>query len=306
MKKSKLVILGAVMILVLSSCGNKHEENNPTYLNDVMEQSDSGTNNNTEIIENSTKEENTQVEETSKLEEIETENVVIKPSPDKYTWYIKNYVGKNCASLGYTSLGGDRFDKYGMGLLELIFISVDGSYVDIDSEDVLREYVVIGQSLKPNTELKLSFLKDDEGKEYDGLIDNQSYEEIVLCVKKIGTDGKSFDFTEINPSPDKYTWYIADYVGRNLKDCGYVSLGGNLMDEYGEAVVELILVSEDGSYIDPTDEEALKSYVVTSQNIQPNTELKLEFMKDSNGKEYGSLIDTQSIEEIEVYVKKIN
>ncbi len=30
--------------------------------------------------------------------------VSIKTSPDKYTWYIKDYVGKNCATLGYTSM----------------------------------------------------------------------------------------------------------------------------------------------------------------------------------------------------------
>lgn len=33
------------------------------------------------------------------------ESITIKNSPDKYTWYIKNYVGKNCASIGYTSMG---------------------------------------------------------------------------------------------------------------------------------------------------------------------------------------------------------
>ena len=32
------------------------------------------------------------------------ESITIKNSPDKYTWYIKNYVGKNCASIGYTSM----------------------------------------------------------------------------------------------------------------------------------------------------------------------------------------------------------
>ena len=43
------------------------------------------------------------------------ESITIKNSPDKYTWYIKNYVGKNCASIGYTSMGGDRMDHYGAG-----------------------------------------------------------------------------------------------------------------------------------------------------------------------------------------------
>lgn len=48
------------------------------------------------------------------------ESITIKDSPDKYTWYIKNYVGKNCASIGYTSMGGDRMDHYGAGYIELV------------------------------------------------------------------------------------------------------------------------------------------------------------------------------------------
>ena len=47
----------------------------------------------------------------------ETPAITIKESPDKYTWYIKNYVGKNCASIGYTSMGGDRMDSYGGGYI---------------------------------------------------------------------------------------------------------------------------------------------------------------------------------------------
>ncbi len=110
---------------------------------------------------------------------------------------------------------------------------------------------------------------------------------------------------QIKESPDKYTWYVADYVGRNLASCGYISMGGNLMDKYGAAVVELIIVADDGSYIDPSDGELLKYYVVTNQSIAPNTELKLVFDKDSSGIEYDNLVETQNIEEIEVNVRRI-
>ena len=74
------------------------------------------------------------------------------------------------------------------------------------------------------------------------------------------------------------------------------------MDRYGAAVVELIIVADDGSYVDPSDEELLKCYVVMDQGIAPNTELTLVFDKDSNGVEYDNLVETQNIEEIEVYV----
>ena len=43
------------------------------------------------------------------------------------------------------------------------------------------------------------------------------------------------------------------------------------MDRYGAAVVELIIVADDGSYVDPSDEELLKCYVVMDQGIAPNT-----------------------------------
>ncbi len=38
--------------------------------------------------------------------------VAVKASPDKYTWYMRNYVDKNVASFGYASWGGDRMDEY--------------------------------------------------------------------------------------------------------------------------------------------------------------------------------------------------
>ena len=37
--------------------------------------------------------------------------VTVKRSPDKYTWYIQDYVGRNAASIGYASLGGDRLER---------------------------------------------------------------------------------------------------------------------------------------------------------------------------------------------------
>jgi len=160
--------------------------------------------------------------------------------------------------------------------------------------------------LSPNTELKLVFEKDSEGNEYDSLVATQNYQEIVLNVKKVGAEDEPANLTVINPSPDKYTWYVSDYVGRNLMHCGYISLGGDLMDRYGAAVIKFIIVAEDGSYVDPSDENALKSYVVTAQNVAPNSEMKLVFDKDSSGVEYDNLVESQNIEEIELYVKKLD
>ena len=77
------------------------------------------------------------------------------------------------------------------------------------------------------------------------------------------------------------------------------------MVKYGNALIELIIVSDNGSFIDPNESELLKNYVVTSQNIAPNTEIKVTYAADSNGVEY-LWTDTQTIEKIELYVTPID
>ena len=111
--------------------------------------------------------------------------------------------------------------------------------------------------------------------------------------------------TTINTSPDKYTWYMKDYVGRRLNNVGTVRLGGFLMDDYGDGGIKFILLVDDGSEIDLENENELKNYIVTSQGVAPNSEIKYTFMKKSDGAEYDNLIDYQNIEEVELYVTKI-
>lgn len=244
--------------------------------------------------------------ETVSKETVPVDSVTIKQSPDKYTWYIKNYVGKNCASFGYTSLGGKRMDHYGAGYIELVLVTPDGAYIDIETDDDLKQYVVTAQNLAPNTELKYIFDKDSDGNEYDSLISRQSCEEIVLCVKKIGTSEETtLGLTAINPSPDKYTWYIRDYTGRNLASCGYLAMSGKRMDHYGAGYIRFVITSDDGTFIDPQDTELLKNYVITGQSVAPNTELTYVFDTDSDGNEYDNLVHSQNLEEIELTVKPV-
>lgn len=244
--------------------------------------------------------------ETVSKETVPVDSVTIKQSPDKYTWYIKNYVGKNCASFGYTSLGGKRMDHYGAGYIELVLVTPDGAYIDIETDDDLKQYVVTAQNLAPNTELKYIFDKDSDGNEYDSLISWQSCEEIVLCVKKIGTSEETtLGLTAINPSPDKYTWYIRDYTGRNLASCGYLAMSGKRMDHYGAGYIRFVITSDDGTFIDPQDTELLKNYVITGQSVTPNTELTYVFDTDSDGNEYDNLVHSQNLEEIELTVKPV-
>ena len=168
------------------------------------------------------------------------------------------------------------------------------------------KYYVAAQNLEPNTEIKYTFQKDAEGNDENGLISSQTVEEILLYVKEVGnTDDTEISLTPIQTAPDAYTYYIRDYVGRNLKECGYLSLAGDFRDAYGAATVKFVLIPDDGSYIDPTDEEQLKKYKVTEQNIAPNTEINFTLQKDSNGEEYDNLTENQNIEEVELHLSLV-
>jgi len=277
MKKIISLLLALTLSLSLTACTN-------------------GQANNTDNENNGT--ENTEI--------VQPKSIEIKTSPDKYTWYVKNYVGKNLASVGYTSMSGNRMDSYGNGYIQLVLLTINGEYIDVANEDELKNWRVIGQSLNPNTEIKYTYELDSDGEEYDSLISHQNIEEIVLAIAPVGTKADVPTITTINPSPDHYTAYINDYVGRTLSQCGYISLSGMLMDQYGNAYIHLAVYSNDGSFIDVNDESTLKNYVVTNQSISPNTEFKMTYCLDSNGNEFGSLVDTQSIGEIELYVSQVN
>ena len=216
----------------------------------------------------------------------------IKPSPDKYTWYVKDYRGMNAASVGYTALDELRHDRYGGGTLGIVYVSADGSYINPTDEESLKQYVVYDQNLKPNTEIKLEFLKQEDGTEYDNLVASESQEEVVLAVKKIGeADATAPCMTAIDSSPDKYTRALRDYVGRNLASCGYITMN---------------VLSGDGSYIELDDKDSLADYVVVGQSMQPNTMITMEFGKKADGTEYDNLVSSQSVKSLDLKVVKLN
>ena len=109
------------------------------------------------------------------------------------------------------------------------------------------------------------------------------------------------DQESIKQSPDKYTWYVKNYVGSNLANVGYASLGGELRDHYGEGSIKPTPIADDGSFVDTEDIEALKHYRVISQSVEPNTEISFTF-----DPEYESLVKSQSLKEIQLKVTKID
>ena len=63
--------------------------------------------------------------------------------------------------------------------------------------------------------------------------------------------------------------------------------------------------SVDGTYIDATDLETLRQYVVVSQDVVPNTQITYTYTKYSNGRE-SDLVDYQNITEINLTVRKLD
>lgn len=106
----------------------------------------------------------------------------------------------------------------------------------------------------------------------------------------------------VKKSTDKSIEYVKNYVGRNADDIGYQAMNGNFLEKYGEALVQIVFLTESGEQVNSDNRS---EFVITKQNVDPNTEINLTFKKDKDGKEYDSLIDTQSIDEIELTAKRI-
>lgn len=286
MKKLVSLLLAMLMALTLCACSNKTVDEETQ----VDEQE--------EVLEEEYEEDEEEYDEFANIAPIE--------SDDKHIAYMKNYVGKNCATIGYTAMSGDRNDYISdNAYITLVLNTPDGSYIDIEDIEVLKQYMVVAQSIEPNTKVNIEFKLDPDGNEYNNLINFQSVEEVVLQVKKVGEE-VTFDneLVSVKQAENRHLFYIPNFVGRNLASCGYISMAGDLRFRLGAANCKIVVVASDGSYVE-MEKDALKNYVVYEQNIEPNSEFKVEYKLDSEGKEYDNLIEHQSYEEIELYVKPI-
>ena len=230
--------------------------------------------------------------------------IEITQSSDRHEEYIRNYRGMNAASFGYTSLGGDRRDWYGESTIVISFVTPNGEVADFTDEEVLKDYIVYGQNIEPNTKMDIAFETDSNGEEYDNLTSWEGYDEIVLNIKKLGEkDGDPIAMTPITQG-DKHNRYVGDYVGRNLGTFGYTSWLGDRRVYVGGGNIVLKLIAEDGSYVDPSDYDSLNNYIVTAQSVAPNTPVSLSFDTDSNGKEFDNL-GQASLSSIDLTVRRV-
>lgn len=217
-----------------------------------------------------------------------------------YTYQIRDYVGKNLATIGRV-----KYDDYGQGHITLIFVTEDGMIINPDDNEQKKEYIVSAQSIQPSTNITIVHSRDSHGEPERYLVDYQSYEEIVLYVNKVNeTKFEPSRITEIEPSLDRHKYYVRDYVGRNAASFGRV--GTNVYDDYGKGHLKVMFMSEDGEYIDVSDRNILKQYIIVGQDLVANTELVFDFEIDSDGVESDYLIRNQNYEEITLTVRKLD
>lgn len=231
-----------------------------------------------------------------------TDSAENKNNTGVYSYDIRNYVGKNAMDVGKQD-GNYFVDEYGSAKLKIVFKTVDGTYLDTKNLGQMNQYTIVAQSIKADEKLNVFNQKNAEGNSYKNLIDYQSYEEIVLVV----ANGKG-EFTEKltapKPIPDRYTYYIKDYVGRNALSIGEIT-NNTRVDKYGNSDLIIVFINPDGTSADISDENQLKDYVVTSQDIPVNSKQKIEYETNSNGVEYRSLIKNKTYKKIDLTIEKI-
>ena len=232
------------------------------------------------------------------------ENAATNEREGIYSYQIRNYIGKNAASIGKQSTDF-LIDEYGVGELRIVFVTENGLLISNDDE-TKKNYVVVNQNLPAGTTLTVVNQRNTDGEIYSSLVSYQSYDEILLYVEPLNKNTYKPNIKIIKPTLDRHKYHIRDYVGRNAASFGKMSANNHLIDDYGEGEIQISFSAEDSSFVDDSDLNVLKQYIVTGQDISFNTELVISYETDSYGNEYDSLVRSQSIEIITLTVKKLD
>ena len=218
-------------------------------------------------------------------------DIEVTDFPDKYTAYVKNYVGRNAASFGYAEyICHGRYDLYNDVKIQIDFTDGNGTYIGFKDEE-LEEYEVVAQSIEPNTEIKFQFGKEQNGEESRYPV-WQNIRCILLKVKKAGSEESPKELISQTIPTDEDVEYVQDYVGRNLAECHLWNSGARSL--------KLKVIAPDRYYVGP-DEEIEKTFCVTKQSPAPNTQITYEFTE----KDGLVWLTGQSPEEIELYVSPL-
>lgn len=126
--------------------------------------------------------------------------------------------------------------------------------------------------------------------------DTNSKSEVIKSNNIVDESGNKRP-AKTKPSPDKATWYIKDYVGRNASDSCSFRINGDCMEDYGDATLTIKFITEDSTKV---TKDNVGNYIVTDQSVAPDTQINLVF---ADGYDY---VESQNIEEIILNVKSLN
>lgn len=207
----------------------------------------------------------------------------VKVSDDAHITYMKDYVGTNLANVAYLAPSGMMRIQYVasnmMANIEVLASTPDGKPIE---EDDMKNYYIVAQSIEPNSVISTSYSLDD-GEETKN-VGHMTPSAIRFNVLPVGTEptDEDLEITKINVSEDTNAEYIRDYRGLNLGMIGEsYGFDNGVREDYSGATVMVIPNSSDGSYIDLSDEENLKNYVVIGQDVAPNSKMSVTYDEDN-------------------------
>ena len=207
----------------------------------------------------------------------------VKVSDDAHITYMKDYVGMNLANAAYEAMSGVIRVQYMpdklSGSIKVLVSTPDGKSL---SPDDMKNYYIVAQSIEPNSVISTSYSLDDG--EETKKVGHMTPSAIRFNVLPVGTEptDEDLEITKINASEDTNVEYIRDYRGLNLGMIGEsYGFDNGVREDYSGATVMVIPNSSDGSYIDLSDEENLKNYVVIGQDVAPNSKMSVTYDEDN-------------------------
>ena len=207
----------------------------------------------------------------------------VKVSDDAHITYMKDYVGMNLANAAYWAPSGMMRIQYiasnMMANIEVLASTPDGKPIE---EDDMKNYYIVAQSIEPNSVISTSYSLDDG--EETKKVGHMTPSAIRFNVLPVGTEptDEDLEITKINASEDTNVEYIRDYRGLNMGMIGEsYGFDNGVREDYSGATVMVIPNSSDGSYIDLSDEENLKNYVVIGQDVAPNSKMSVTYDEDN-------------------------
>lgn len=102
---------------------------------------------------------------------------------DRHKSIVPNLVGQNLNNVGYWSLSGPRYIMIDYATLPLYFVTPSGEEI---TEANISGYKVTSQDPVGGTVFDVIYMTDDEGNEYDNLVDMTGISSITLTIEPVG------------------------------------------------------------------------------------------------------------------------